>query len=81
MTQQKIGSTWILQELVAGMRRAIEGRGPRMSLFSSHEETLVVLLGALRLLAVDCVLDAFEANTTTPDCISEDIDFAASLTV
>lgn len=57
--QRKIGSTWILQKLISNMKQAIEGKGARLTLMSTHDWTLIVMLGALRMFTLNCIIYSF----------------------
>lgn len=76
--QKKVGSTWLLQELIGNMRRAIESEGPKITIFSTHDWSQIVILGALRMYTLECIKHSFLTNTTSPDCISQYTGYASN---
>lgn len=61
----------MLQELLSNMKKAIESKGPKINLFSGHDLSMIVILGALKFYTFDCIYQNFIKNTTNPDCLTE----------
>ena len=79
--QKKIGSSWLLKEILANLKKAINQESPKISIFSGHDWTMLNLLGGLNFFNMDCLLHHFVHNTTSDTCITSFPTFASNMVV
>ena len=55
----KISNTRLLQNIIYRMKQAQAGTGPKLVLFSAHDDTLLSVALMFKLISVECLMDAF----------------------
>lgn len=58
-TLLKASSTLLLRKTVSNIKAAIEGKGPKMVLYSAHDTIIVVLANVMKLMSLECIMDSF----------------------
>jgi hypothetical protein len=61
------------------MKQAMEGKGPRLVLYSAHDTTILAFAAALNFLNLDCIMASFFDQVSNEDtCISKYPSFASN---